>query len=131
VSLAWVSVILCPVSGAQAIDNDPYELRSSTSARRPGLSILDIGLPLDFRARIAGLYTRSLHAVDGLAFDPLRRVGPAIRRYSLLESRVSIARRVWDGVELEVAWALQSPLSMSATPSMGRQTFGAFIRFVH
>ena len=126
-----MALLLFHASGAQAIDVDPDNLRFGVTAGRPGLSIVDVGLPLDFRARIAGLYTRNLHAVDGLAFDPLSRVGPAIRRYSLLESRVSIARRVWDGVELEVAWALQSPLSMSATPSMGRQTFGAFIRFVH
>ena len=75
-SLAWVSVILCPVSGAQAIDNDPYELRSST--RRPGLSILDIApillysLGLDVPQEMEGKLPPQLFEPGWLSRRPLR-----------------------------------------------------------
>ena len=124
-----IATLLFCASGVQATGNDYDKLRLRTPAVLPGLSIIDVGLPLEFRARIAGLYTRNHYVVDALAFDPLQRPGPAIRSHSLLESRVSIVRPLWDGIELEVAWAMQS--SISVTPSVDRQIFGAFIRFVH
>ncbi|MBW1884456.1 MAG: hypothetical protein JRJ58_13055 [Deltaproteobacteria bacterium] len=126
-----IATLLFVASSAQATGNDLGEFGSQLPRGQLGLSVVDVRLPLDFRARIAGLYTRNHYAIDALAFDPKLRPGPAIRRHSLLESRVSIVRTLWDGVEFQVVWAMQSPLSISASPSVDRQTFGAFIRFVH
>jgi hypothetical protein len=88
-------------------------------------------LPGKFRARVGGIYTRTRHAIDALAYNRWLSPGPAIQRESLIESRVSIGRELWSGVEVEVAWATQTPLSFASAPSPDRQTVGAFVRLTH
>jgi hypothetical protein len=125
--------IVC-ASSVQAFGNGTME-REAPSAKgrvatgRAGLSILDIDLPFAFRARVDGLYSRSRHAIDALAYNRWLSPGPEVHRDSLVESRVLIGRRVGDGVELGVAWVTQNSLSFRSMSAPDRQTVGAFIRF--
>ncbi len=96
-----------------------------------GVSLVDIELPLDFRARLTGSYGWTRNAIDALAFDRFSRPGPAVRLDSVVGSRFAIGRPLFDRVELEVAWDTRSVLSFSAGPELDRQTVGAFIRIRH
>jgi hypothetical protein len=93
--------------------------------------VFEVELPFDLAARFDGLYSRTRYAIDRMAFDHWLEPGPSIQRDSLIESRFSVGRELWTGVQLELAWATQTPFSFSSTPAPDRQTVGAFIRFSH
>lgn len=120
--------VVC-ASSAQAFGDDPIEREGRSMKGRAGLAVLDVDLPFDFRARLDGFYSRTRHAIDALAYNRWFSPGPAVQRDSLVESRVSIGREVWDGVELEVAWVTQNSFSFRSMSAPDRQTVGAFIRF--
>jgi hypothetical protein len=126
-TLAAVVVFLF-ANHAQALGNDSSHGDSQFRKVGAGLSLVDVDLPLEFKARVGGLFTRYRHAIDGLAYHRWLSPGPAIQRDSLIESRISIGRKIWRGVELEVAWATQSPFSLRSLSMPERQTIGAFIR---
>lgn len=121
-------LILC-ATNAQALGNGNADVSIGSKSERAGMPLLHFELPYALKARIDGLYSRTRYAIDALAYNRWLSPGPAVQRDSLLESRVSISREIWDGVEIEVAWATQSPFSVRSIPSPDRQTVGAFIRF--
>lgn len=129
-----IGMSIVGASSVQAFGNDAME-REAPSAKgraamgRAGLAILDIDLPFEFKARIDGLYSRTRHAIDALAYNRWLSPGPAVERNPLVESRVSIGRKVGAGVELGVAWVTQNSLSFRSMSAPDRQTVGAFIRF--
>jgi hypothetical protein len=124
-----IAVSIVCASSAQAFGSDAIEREGPSAKGRAGLAILDLDLPFEFRARLNGLYARTRHAIDALAYNRWLSPGPAVQRDSLIESRVSIGREVWDGVELEVAWLTQNSFSLRSMSAPDRQTVGAFIRF--
>jgi len=126
-TLVVVALFLC-ANHVQALGNDSSQDDVHFQSVRAGVSLVDIDLPLEFTARVGGLFTRYRHAIDGLAYNRWLSPGPAIQRDSLIESRISIGRKIWRGVELEVAWAMQSPFSLRSLSMPDRQTIGAFIR---
>jgi len=123
-----VVVLFFCASHALALGNDssPDDVHRQRVGAR--VSPVDVDLPFKFTARAGGLFTRYRYAIDGLAYNRWLSPGPAIQRYSLIESRISIGRKIWRGVELEVAWATQSPFSLRSLSMPNRQTIGAFIR---
>lgn len=117
----------------EAASRSPEEKRGELrKVRRPQqFALFEVGLPMEFRARLGGLYTYAPFLVDVLAYDRLNRLGPAVHTGHFFESRLSIGRAFKPGIELEVAWSSQSLVSMSSGPSFDRQTVGAFIRIRH
>jgi hypothetical protein len=124
-----IALLVVCASSAQAFGKDPIGRDGVSRTGRAGLAILDIDLPLEFRARLGGLYSRTRHVIDALAYNRWLSPGPAVQRDSLIESRASVGREIWDGVELEVAWVTQNSLSFHSVSAPDRQTVGAFIRF--
>lgn len=119
------------VGTTQASGSEAAEARLRAPHRGIGFSLVDFDLPLDFQARVGGLYTRYRHGIDALAYNRRMSPGPAVQRDSLIESRISIGREVVSGVEVEVAWAAQTPISFRSMSTPDQQTLGAYIRFRH
>jgi len=130
VAIGIATILLCS-SAAQANGNGNSGIKRQAGGSRAGLSFVDLELPLDFVARMGGLYTRYRYAIDAMAYNRHLSPGPAIQRDSLIESRISLGRRIADGIELEVAWATQSEFSFTSMPGTPRQIVGAFVRFTH
>jgi hypothetical protein len=126
-SIVWVSSV--QAFGGEVLEREGTSTKGRAAKSRAGLAILDFDLPFEFKARLDGFYSRSRHTIDALAYNRWLSPGPAIRRDALIESRVSIGRKVLSGVDLEVAWWTQNPLSFRSLSGPDRQTVGAFIRF--
>lgn len=124
-------LLVGPAADAQATGKDGAVQAQERPRRGIGLSLLTVDLPFDLEARVGGLYTRSRYAIDALAYDRWLDPGPAVQRDSLIESRVSVGREVFSGIELEVAWGTQTPLSFRSLSGPDRQTVGAYFRFAH
>jgi len=111
---------------------------SSGSPEQPDVrtsddSLFDFGLPLSFRIRLDGTYTRNRYASEVLS-SLLRtaRFGPPLGTPLAVESQVALTHSVGiEGLEIGVAWGSRSRLSDLNGIDFGRQFVGAVIRFSH
>lgn len=110
--------------------HDPAVARQSDDRwRARGMAFFD--LPLGLRARYEA------HALHRLALrqdhaTPLLELpdGASRRSAQLLESRFAVSRVLAPHLELELAWAARSPLSMVDLLRIEDQRLAAMIRFV-
>jgi hypothetical protein len=132
--LAIGCLVVGSSDGAWAFNGDlsSPDAAVRSNARAPKRSFLDVALPLSFRIRLDGSYTRNRYASDDLSSLRIARFGPAISSPIALESRFSLTHGVGiEGLEVGIAWNSRSRLSDLGGFDVGRQFVGALIQFSH
>ena len=138
----WIAalalVFLLAPAAAQATDDrlewldlvglelDEPLFRPNEDWRARGLAYVD--LPLQIRARFDARYTRFRTMPDHMAADLISQAGPGLRFERQIQSRITLARPIAEGIELEFVWETRNRIEANDPMGFGRQIVGAMIR---
>lgn len=126
-TLALTLISLCAQS-ALAFDGETADTSNRKTRSILSDELLDIELPLHFRAGLATRYLSHAHESDALASRFLANVGPRIQTFEVLETRVTLSRSISPNIDLGVEWRTQNRLVTRDPMGMGTQFVGAMIR---